>query len=392
MSQPHHQTISQPEVSLNTADRAPDHHSALPGATSAHGVSGQSSHQDGGETTRQTNRWTSRVVEHSAQSAENDGISPTFGGDCCPYLAADSPTAQPRPGPAGGDAPTASFSSPDAAAVATASPAPPRRLTRRQLAEVAQQLAERDWQLLELLAAHRLATTRQLARLDNQTHASAAARLRQANRHLNRLRLCGLVERLPRRIGGVRRGSAGMVWYLRPAGWRLSNPAARPRRINQPSPLFVLHTLAITETRALIHEAMRAIGGWLSWVRTEPACWRSWTLVSGARRWLKPDLEAVTTTAQGDEDHWLLEIDLGSEHPARLLATCHDYQDHLDSGIEQAATGGYYPQVVWAMDDAGRAHQLRQAIADDPGLNTALFRVVTVEELAGLIQQGAGQA
>ena len=42
------------------------------------------------------------------------------------------------------------------------------------------------------------------------------------------------------------------------------------------------------------------------------------------------------------------------------------------------------------MDDAGRAHQLRQAIAADPGLNTALFRVVTVEELAGLIQQGAG--
>ena len=42
------------------------------------------------------------------------------------------------------------------------------------------------------------------------------------------------------------------------------------------------------------------------------------------------------------------------------------------------------------MDDAGRAHQLRQAIADDPGLNTALFRVVTVEELPRLIQRGAG--
>ena len=392
MSQPHHPNNSQPEVGPTTADEAHSHHSAPPSLSSARQASTQTSHQDGGETTRQTNRWTSRVVEHSAQSAENGGISPTSGGDCCPYLAADSPTVQPRPGPAGRDAPTASSSSPDAAAVATASPTPPRRLTRRQLAEVAQQLAGRDWQLLELLAAHRLATTRQLARLDNQAHASAAARLRQANRHLNRLYGHGLVERLPRRIGGVRRGSAGMVWYLRPAGWRLSNPAARPRRINQPSPLFVLHTLAITETRVLIHEAMRAIGGWLSWVRTEPACWRSWTLVSGARRWLKPDLEAVTTTREGDEDHWLLEIDLGSEHPARLLATCHDYQDHLDSGIEQAATGGYYPQVVWAMDDAGRAHQLRQAIVDDPGLNTALFRVVTVEELAGLIQQGAGQA
>ena len=390
MSQPHHQTISQPEVSLNTADEAHSHHSAPPSLSSARQASTQTSHQDGGETTRQTNRWTSRVVERSAQSAADSGKVPACRGDCCPVMAAAVPTAQSRPGPAGRDAPTASSSSSHTAAVATASPAPPRRLTRRQLAEVAQQLAERDWQLMELLAAHRLATTRQLARLDNQAHASAAARLRQTNRHLNRLYGFGLVERLPRRIGGVRRGSAGMVWYLRPAGWRLSNPAARPRRINQPSPLFVLHTLAITETRVLIHEAMRAIGGWLSWVRTEPACWRSWTLVSGARRWLKPDLEAVTTTREGDEDHWLLEIDLGSEHPARLLATCHDYQDHLDSGIEQAATGGYYPQVVWTMDDAERARHLRQAIVDDPGLNTALFRVVTVEELAGLIQQGAG--
>lgn len=390
MSQPHHLNNSQPEVGPTTADEAHSHHSAPPSLSSARQASTQTSHQDGGETTRQTNRWTSRVVERSAQSAADSGKVPACRGDCCPVMAAAVPTAQSRPGPAGRDAPAASFSSSHTAAVATASPAPPRRLTRRQLAEVAQQLAGRDWQLLELLAAHRLATTRQLARLDNQAHASAAARLRQANRHLNRLYGHGLVERLPRRIGGVRRGSAGMVWYLRPAGWRLSNPAARPRRINQPSPLFVLHTLAITETRVLIHEAMRAIGGWLSWVRTEPACWRSWTLVSGARRWLKPDLEAVTTTQEGDEDHWLLEIDLGSEYPARLLATCHDYQDHLDSGIEQAVTGGYYPQVVWTMDDAERARHLRQAIVDDPGLNTALFRVVTVEELAGLIQQGAG--
>lgn len=160
--------------------------------------------------------------------------------------------------------------------------------------------------------------------------------------------------------------------------------------MDSPSPLFLLHTLAITETRVLIHEAMQAIGGWLTLVRTEPACWRSWTLASGIQRWIKPDLEAVTTTPQGDEDHWLLEIDLGTEHPARLLAKCNDYQDHLDSGIEQATTGGYYPQVVWTMNDAQRAAHLRQAIANDPGLNTTLFRVVTVEELAEVIQRGAG--
>ena len=86
------------------------------------------------------------------------------------------------------------------------------------------------------------------------------------------------------------------------------------RCLTEPSPTFLTHTLAITEARVIIHEAARASSGHLTLIRTEPACWRSWTLVSGTRRWLKPDLEAVTTTPDGDEDHWLLEIDLGTEN------------------------------------------------------------------------------
>ncbi len=95
------------------------------------------------------------------------------------------------------------------------------------------------------------------------------------------------------------------------------------RCLTEPSPTFLTHTLAITEARVIIHEAARASSGHLTLIRTEPACWRSWTLVSGTRRWLKPDLEAVTTTPDGDEDHWLLEIDLGTENPARLLTKSH---------------------------------------------------------------------
>lgn len=156
------------------------------------------------------------------------------------------------------------------------------------------------------------------------------------------------------------------------------------RRFTEPSPTFLTRTLAITEARVIIHEAAQANSGHLTLIRTEPACWRSWTLPNGARRWLKPDLEAITTTAQGDEDHWLLEIDLGTENPARLLTKSHNYQDHLATGLEQATTGGYYPQVIWTMSSTNRATRLRQAITNDPGLTNELFRVVTVKELAAL--------
>lgn len=153
------------------------------------------------------------------------------------------------------------------------------------------------------------------------------------------------------------------------------------RRLTEPSPTFLAHTLAITEARVIIHEAAQANSGHLTLIRTEPACWRSWTLPNGAQRWLKPDLEAITTTPDGDEDHWLLKIDLGTENPARLLTKSHSYQDHLATGLEQAATGGYYPQVIWTMSSTNRATRLRQAITNDPGLTNELFRVVTVKEL-----------
>jgi len=284
-----------------------------------------------------------------------------------------------------------------------AAPAPPSggRIGRRQLQAITNSLSTRDHELLSYLAVHRFATTNQLARLTTRHYRTPASTLRQTSRHLRRLTALGLTTHLKQRIGGVRGGSSGLIWYLRPPGWRLTTPPTTNslnhldppvrRRLTEPSPTFLAHTLAITEARVIIHEAARASSGHLTLIRTEPACWRSWTLVSGTRRWLKPDLEAVTTTPDGDEDHWLLEIDLGTENPARLLTKSHNYQDHLATGLEQATTGGYYPQVVWTMSSTNRATQLCQAITNDPGLSNELFCVITVGELPELIQRGAGK-
>lgn len=283
-----------------------------------------------------------------------------------------------------------------------------RRIGRRQLQAITEQLDTTDHDLLELLATHRYATTRQLAQLINlsQVYTSARSALRQITRRLSRHRHLGLVDHLARRIGGVRAGSTGFVWHLREPGHRLiaqqhstdqqptgtgQTPAVagRRRRHSEPSYAFLAHTLAITQTRLIIESAARDAGGHLTLLATEPACWRSWILPSGTQRWLKPDLEAITTTAGGEEDHWLLEVDLATENPARLLAKCHTYQDHLSSGTEQAANGGYYPQVVWVMNSAKRAEWLERQIIEDVGLLNELFVVVgRVEELRGVIQKG----
>ncbi|MBF0697396.1 replication-relaxation family protein [Actinomyces bowdenii] len=283
-----------------------------------------------------------------------------------------------------------------------------RRIGRRQLQAITEQLDTTDHDLLELLATHRYATTSQLAQLTNLEGRWATQRsaLRQTTRRLSRHRRLGLVDHLARRIGGVRAGSSGFVWYLREPGHRLiaqqhstdqqptgtgqtSAVAGRRRRHSEPSHAFLAHTLAITQTRLTIEEAARDAGGRLTLLATEPACWRSWILPSGAQRWLKPDLEAITTTPEGEEYHWLIEIDLGTENPARLLTKCHTYQDHLSSGTEQAGNGGYYPQVVWVMNSAKRAEWLERQIQTDQYLMPGLFKIVaSAEQLIRLIQQG----
>lgn len=267
----------------------------------------------------------------------------------------------------------------------------PARIGRAQLQAIAERLDTTDRELLALLAAHRYATTRQLAQITELSgqYGSARSALRQTSRRLRRQHGLGLVAHLARRIGGTRAGSAGYVWYLTAAGQRLTDEGRGVRwRFQEPSALFLAHTLAITQARVVIEQAIHAVGGRLARLRTEPACWRSWLRLGGALGWLKPDLEAITATDAGAEDHWLLEVDLDTEHPARLLAKCHDYQAHLASGTFQAQHG-YYPQVVWLLTNQARAGRLAEQIAADQTLTPGLFKIAAApEQLAALIQRG----
>ena len=75
--------------------------------------------------------------------------------------------------------------------------------------------------LLALVAAHRFATTTQLARLTALEYASSASALRQTQRHLANLAQQRLLTSLERRVGGWQGGSAVTIWAATTRGHRL---------------------------------------------------------------------------------------------------------------------------------------------------------------------------
>ena len=81
----------------------------------------------------------------------------------------------------------------------------PTRIGRAQLQAIAERLDVTDRALLALLAAHRYATTRQLAQITELPgqYSSARSALRQTSRRLRRQHGLGLVAHLGRRIGGT---------------------------------------------------------------------------------------------------------------------------------------------------------------------------------------------
>jgi len=124
-------------------------------------------------------------------------------------------------------------------------------------------------------------------------------------------------------------------------------------------------------------------------VQTEPDCWRRFMGLGGARLVLQPDLYVVTGDP-ADPDFvncWFVEIDRGTENPARLLAKCARYESYRRTGAEQG-DGNSFPLVVWVMSDQHQAERLRQVIERDRALDQRLYRVTTAEQFVALIRGG----
>ena len=247
--------------------------------------------------------------------------------------------------------------------------------------------------LLALVAAHRFATTTQLARLTALEYASSASALRQTQRHLASLAQQRLLTGLERRVGGWQGGSAVTVWTATTRGHRLvaaengeDEEVPRRQRPREVSTTFLDHLLAITEVRTSIEEAVRQETDTEAAVALEPDCWRTALSPSGQVQVLRPDL-AVTITSPAYEDRYLMEVDRATENPGRVIATCWRYQEHQATSA-QASDGGVFPLVVWLVPTDRRRHRLERAIAHSTGLLRELFRVIRLDQLPTLIHGG----
>ena len=241
--------------------------------------------------------------------------------------------------------------------------------------------------LLALVAAHRFATTTQLARLTAPEYASSASALRQTQRHLASLAQQRLLTSLERRVGGWQGGSAVTIWAATTRGHRLvaaeGEEVPRRQRPREVSTTFLDHLLAITEVCTSVEEAVRQEADTEAAVALEPDCWRTALSPSGQVQVLRPDL-AVTITSPAYEDRYLVEVDRATENPGRVIATCWRYQEHQ----AQASDGDVFPLVVWLVPTDRRRHRLERAIAHSTGLLRDLFRVIRLDQLPTLIHGG----
>lgn len=260
---------------------------------------------------------------------------------------------------------------------------PSRRVSGSRLARLAENLATRDWRILRLVAAHRYLSTRQVEEFCFHDHASVLSGARSARRVLRRLARDNLLRSLQRRVGGVRAGSASYIWQLAPGGARLLKDLGETYRTHEPSIRFLEHCLAIAEVHLVITRLHRTHDLEDAEVQLEPDCWRAYSGLGGERRLLRPDLylRTVSTTY---EDRWFIEVDRGTESLPTLLKKCSLYEAYRASGQEQSASG-VFPLVVWQMPNAARADQLRQRIIRSHSLTPELYRVVTPDELIGLL-------
>ena len=101
--------------------------------------------------------------------------------------------------------------------------------------------------------------------------------------------------------------------------------------------------------------------------------------------YLKPDLYAITEY-DGYEDHWFIEMDLGTESLSQVLDKCNMYLRYYYTGIEQKATE-MFPLVVWLVKDAERKNSIKTYIRENLKDLPKMFLVITPDELEKMIRQ-----
>ena len=261
-----------------------------------------------------------------------------------------------------------------------------KRATAGRLIELAGELSERDRQIIELVGARRLMSSGQIERVCFASGESPETLARLARRVLARLVERGVLGRLERRIGGVRAGAAGHVYYLAAAGQRLiafwrGEGLRRTRSPHEPNGVFVRHALCVSACFVSLVELARTDAARLREFEGEPGCWQRYPGPGGVMLVLKPDARVVLDVGDGEEEHIFLEVDCGTEGRRVLERKCRAYLAAYNTG----SIAPVFPRVVWVTTTARRVELLREVCGQMPAEAWKLFTVTTPEHLPGLL-------
>lgn len=258
------------------------------------------------------------------------------------------------------------------------------RLGYPRLLALGANLSEPERDIVRTVAKLRLATNAQLAALlvTSESGASPISAARQARRVLQRLTTLGVLARLQRRVGGIRAGSAGFIYYLGPAGQRLvayweGQGLTRGRFRPEPGGRYVRHRLAVSELYLQARTAEREGVLDLLAFDVEPDCWRSSVDGFGGRTLLKPDAY-VRVGVGAYEDRFFVEVDMASESRTVIAGKFRAYLDYFNSGVEQAAHG-VFPRVLLLTTAEKRRAALMEVCSRLPAEAWHLFTLSTLE-------------
>jgi hypothetical protein len=244
------------------------------------------------------------------------------------------------------------------------------RVSANMLARTIARLGPRDIEIVLTIARLRLVSSSQLDRLHFLLFSSAKSRVMVRSRVLSRLVAWRVLATLPRRVGGVRAGSAGLVFTLDTVGQQVAqmhgdgNPPA-----HEPGVRFIQHTLAVSELYVALVELSRLHGFTVPVFDTEPRCW--WP--NGLGGTLKPDAFFVLVRS-GHANVWWLEQDMKTEHLPTIRKKLAAYLDLLRRG--QVGPTGIMPRILLSVPDEDRQRSIEEVIRRLPEPAPRLFHVM----------------
>lgn len=263
------------------------------------------------------------------------------------------------------------------------------RVSTARMLELGAGLSERERAAIRAVDRFRLMSHTHLAAIlmDASSEASPVSAARIARRILARLTDEKVLARLSRRVGGLRAGSAGYVYYLGPVGQRLvaywdGRGLTRGRFRPEPGGRFVRHQLAVSElyVDALAADARGDLD--LLAFESEPDCWRGFVDAHGGKTIVKPDA-FVRIGVGAYEDRYFIEVDLGTESRAVVWRKLQTYWRYFVSGAEQAEHD-VFPRVLILTNTDQRYRALVNLVG---GLDPDAWRLYEVGRLeAGVAQ------